>query len=164
MIREMREKDVPDVTRLANRIMPFAWSVAVFHSCLRSNYKSFVLEKEARIVGFIILLLMPSELHLMNIGVDHAFQRQGLAKELLKDALQMSVGDTVLTDSAQVSCGENCIATSELLLEVRRSNKAAITFYRSVGFSQFAIRKNYYKTKWGNEDAVLMRLPLFQAR
>jgi ribosomal-protein-alanine N-acetyltransferase len=41
-----------------------------------------------------------------------------------------------------------------VILEVRESNIAAINLYKSVGFSQYGKRENYYK----NEDAILFEL------
>ena len=50
--------------------------------------------------------------------------------------------------------------TSNLFLEVRRSNKNAILLYEKKGFNEVGIRPNYYKTSDGNEDAILMALSL----
>jgi ribosomal-protein-alanine N-acetyltransferase len=157
MIRAMKEKDIPKVASLAERIMPFAWSLVVFRSCLKPNYKSFVLEEEGKLIEFIILLLTPPELHLMNIGVDYAFQRKGFAKQLLIDSISVGAQHAA---SNNVAAGKKNHTPLEVLLEVRQSNKAAITFYESAGFLRRGIRKNYYKSKQGREDAVLMGLPV----
>ena len=45
-----------------------------------------------------------------------------------------------------------------VLLEVRESNKRARKFYQDNGFKELSVRKNYYKTKNGRENAVIMRL------
>ena len=47
---------------------------------------------------------------------------------------------------------------STALLEVRRSNRIAQDFYRKNGFDQLSVRKNYYQTKNGREDAIIMCL------
>ena len=44
------------------------------------------------------------------------------------------------------------------LLEVRRSNKLAHDFYRKNGFQELSVRKDYYQTKNGREDAIIMHL------
>ncbi len=57
---------------------------------------------------------------------------------------------------------KNCIErkTSNLFLEVRRSNKNAILLYEKRGLNEVGIRPNYYKASDGNEDAILMALSL----
>ena len=45
-----------------------------------------------------------------------------------------------------------------VLLEVRESNKIARKFYQDNGFEEISTRKDYYKTKEGRENAVIMRL------
>ena len=47
---------------------------------------------------------------------------------------------------------------TELVLEVRASNRPALGFYRSLGFARTGLRRGYYADPV--EDAVLMRLPL----
>ena len=47
-----------------------------------------------------------------------------------------------------------------LWLEVRASNVAAIALYESVGFNEATIRRNYYPTTDGREDAIIMALPI----
>jgi ribosomal-protein-alanine N-acetyltransferase len=44
------------------------------------------------------------------------------------------------------------------LLEVRRSNDAAIALYRSAGFSENGVRRGYYSDN--GEDAALMCVEL----
>jgi ribosomal-protein-alanine N-acetyltransferase len=45
-------------------------------------------------------------------------------------------------------------------LEVRASNGAARGLYEKLGFLVDGVRKNYYTTPAGREDALLMSLPL----
>ena len=50
--------------------------------------------------------------------------------------------------------------TQVVLEEVRASNVAAIALYESVGFNEATIRRNYYPTADGREDAIIMALPI----
>ena len=52
----------------------------------------------------------------------------------------------------------NLAGITAVLLEVRKSNKVAQDFYRENGFQELSIRKDYYQTKNGREDAIIMRL------
>ena len=47
-----------------------------------------------------------------------------------------------------------------LWMEVRASNAAAIALYESLGFNEATIRRNYYPTTDGREDAIIMALPI----
>ena len=46
-------------------------------------------------------------------------------------------------------------AVASIFLEVRESNKIAINLYKSYGFQEEGIRKNYYQNP--SENAVIMR-------
>lgn len=94
--------------------------------------------------GFLIARLLPPQAELESIAVSAGCQRRGLAR-LLFDAL-VNKG----LNSAGLNSG-----ISEIVLEVRASNRAALAFYHSAGFAQTGIRKAYYADPV--EDAVLMR-------
>ena len=80
------------------------------------------------------------EVHLLNITVSPAHQRQGWARMLL-DAL------------ALWSRGKNA---QWIWLEVRESNIAAQKAYLTCGFASEGIRPNYYEDN--HENAVIMWL------
>tara|TARA_B100001029_G_C14638424_1_gene223032 strand:- start:332 stop:481 length:150 start_codon:yes stop_codon:yes gene_type:complete len=44
-----------------------------------------------------------------------------------------------------------------IFLETRTSNKSAINLYQKYDFHRVGIRKNYYKTINGKEDAIIFR-------
>ena len=48
----------------------------------------------------------------------------------------------------------------QLFLEVRKSNLVAISLYKSLDFYRIGIRKNYYRTPSGREDAIVMQLEI----
>ncbi|WP_382328630.1 ribosomal protein S18-alanine N-acetyltransferase [Hydrogenophaga sp. UC242_50] len=89
------------------------------------------------------------EVHLLNITVAPAHQRQGWARFML-DAL-------VLWSRGQQA--------QWLWLEVRQSNEAARRLYERYGFSQVGLRKGYYPDgHLRREDAIVMSLNLMAAR
>jgi ribosomal-protein-alanine N-acetyltransferase len=47
-----------------------------------------------------------------------------------------------------------------MFLEVRASNASAIALYEKRGFAEVGLRRNYYPTAKGSEDAILMALDL----
>ena len=48
------------------------------------------------------------------------------------------------------------MGSKKIFLEVRVSNIIAIDLYKASGFKEIGLRKNYYRTKDGREDAILM--------
>ena len=49
-------------------------------------------------------------------------------------------------------------AIESVLLEVRVSNFPAIRLYLNYGFMEVGRRRDYYRTEFGREDAILMTL------
>jgi ribosomal-protein-alanine N-acetyltransferase len=43
-----------------------------------------------------------------------------------------------------------------MLLEVRKSNAAALALYQGLGFHRLGVRKAYYPAHDGSEDALLL--------
>ena len=43
-----------------------------------------------------------------------------------------------------------------MLLEVRRSNQSAIDLYQDEGFHELGVRKGYYPSDSGREDAIIL--------
>lgn len=89
--------------------------------------------------AFLLAWLVADEVHILSIATATSMRRRGLARALMLEAIE--------TARARRS--------ELLLLEVRRSNRAAIALYRGLGFRATAIRKGYYADR---EDAVEMAL------
>ena len=78
----------------------------------------------------------------MDIAVAPAHQSRGFGRALLTDALK-----TAKLSGARL-----------MHLEVRIGNVRAKALYESFGFKSDAVRRKYYRTATGREDAVLMTL------
>jgi ribosomal-protein-alanine N-acetyltransferase len=135
------------------------WSQKHFHDSLQAGYPAVMLLGEtlpgdkpqtARpdgrvLLGYLVAMPGVDEVHLLNITVAPAHQRQGWARFML-DAL-------VLWSRGQ--------GAQWLWLEVRQSNAAARRLYEGYGFSQVGLRKGYYPAgQLKREDAVVMSLNL----
>ena len=92
--------------------------------------------------GFLVASLLPPQAELEIIAVEARVQRRGLARKLF-DELVYQLGPAGVT---------------EVVLEVRASNQAALALYRALGFVETGRRTRYYADP--QEDAVLMRLQL----
>jgi len=144
-IRGMRQEDLPEILEIEGKNYNFPWSEGIFKDCLKSgNYSCLICEELDVIVGFAIVSIMAGEAHIMNICVDPAIQKQGVGSKLLEHMIKLA------TPKAE-----------SIFLEVRPSNKAAISLYQKRGFNEIGIRKGYYPAENGyREDAVMLALEL----
>lgn len=95
----------------------------------------------ARLVGMVGIANMAGEVHVLNIAVDPAYRRRGIARRLMAAARERVL-------AWRVSC---------MTLEVRVSNTPAIKLYESLGFKEEGVRPRYYRD---GEDASIMWLVL----
>lgn len=106
------------------------------------NTGIFVVRSSGEVIGFIALLYSFDTADILDIAVMPSHTRKGIAKTLLFYAFE--------------HCAKKGI--TELLLEVRASNTAAIALYESAGFERIHLRKNYYSAPL--EDALIYRRKL----
>jgi ribosomal-protein-alanine N-acetyltransferase len=144
MISSLSTADLPRAWQIEKRAHAFPWSEKTFASNQGDRYFNLKLETENEIAAFAITQVVLDEATLFNIAVDPAFQRRGLGRSLLEHLIDELEKRGVIT----------------LWLEVRASNVAAIALYESLGFNEATIRKNYYPTAEGREDAIIMALPI----
>jgi [ribosomal protein S18]-alanine N-acetyltransferase len=97
---------------------------------------------EAEPVAFLLAWAVADELHLINLATHPGMRRQGAGHTLLG----------ALVEHAQTE------RVRLVLLEVRRSNRAAIELYRAHGFCAIGVRRAYYADN--AEDALEMMLAL----
>ena len=121
------------------------WTRGNFIDAMASGYQIQVLLRGDELLGYFVAMRGADEVHLLNITVAPAFQRQGLAHLLLQTL--------VLWSTAQQAMW--------LWLEVRVSNTRAREIYEKFGFLRVGERKRYYPADMGErEDAIVMSLKL----
>ena len=120
------------------------WSRGNFLDSIRSGYQAQVLVGDDQLIGYFVAMKGVDEVHLLNITVAPAFQRQGWSRVML-DAL------------ATWSRGQGA---QWLWLEVRVSNTRAHSVYLAHGYQRVGLRKAYYPAFEGREDAIVMSLKL----
>ncbi len=142
MLRPMTAADVAAVLRIERAGQPVPWTEGMVRDCLRAEYWNTVaVDAAGEVVAFAILSSGGGDAHVLNIVVDPACRRRGIARRLL-DALM---------DAARER------ASDQLFLEVRAGNTAAITLYQDLGFAEVALRRGYYpQPGGGREDAIIM--------
>jgi [ribosomal protein S18]-alanine N-acetyltransferase len=136
--------DLDEVAAIEHEAYPFPWSRGNFVDSLGSGYTGLCLrEIQGRLLAYSMLMPVIDEVHLLNLCVARADQRQGLGAALLAASIAAARASGFAT----------------MLLEVRPSNLPAIALYQRYGFSVIGRRKNYYPAPDGRrEDALVMRL------
>jgi ribosomal-protein-alanine N-acetyltransferase len=139
-IRTMTYGDLSHVMEVEELAYRYPWTVGIFRDCIRVGYNCWVAILQERIIGYGIVMLAAGEAHVLNLCVSPEFQSRGIGRKLLQH----------LTRRAQLA------DIDMILLEVRRSNQAAIELYHSEGFHELGVRKNYYPGDQGREDAIIL--------
>lgn len=138
-IRIAKEQEIEEIARLEQEIFPDPWSL----KALRDTWN----QKQAQILGawldgqmagYVIVYFAADESEIARIAVDEKFRRQGVAGALLDGMERVLAGKGIV----------------RLMLDVRKSNAAALRFYLSRGFKEDGVRKNFYTNPI--EDAILM--------
>ncbi|SFR10423.1 MULTISPECIES: ribosomal protein S18-alanine N-acetyltransferase [unclassified Enterobacter] len=143
-ISSLTTTDLAAAFQIEQRAHAFPWSEKTFASNQGDRYLNLRVMSGETLAAFAITQVVLDEATLFNIAVDPAFQRQGLGRALLEHLIGELEKRDVLT----------------LWLEVRASNSAAIALYESLGFNEATVRRNYYPTADGREDAIIMALPI----
>lgn len=145
-LKPLKPNHLPALIELENLVYEFPWARSHFEDCFKPHYEAWLLWQAAsrQLIGYVILSFVVDEASLLNICVHPEYRGQGHARTLLDLAQQIA---------ERRSC-------STLWLEVRRSNQRAQQLYLQNGFVEQGVRKNYYPSTLGREDALIMALPL----
>jgi [ribosomal protein S18]-alanine N-acetyltransferase len=148
-IRPMSASDLERVVEIAASL-PAApqWAAPVYRAALDPSHAprriALVAADPASdaALGFLVASVVAPEAELETIAVARQGQRRGVGARLLR-----SLVDALRPEHV-----------NQLLLEVRASNRAAVAFYRALGFRDAGRRARYYADP--EEDAALMALRL----
>ena len=140
----MQRRDLDEVLTIENEVFPYPWTRGNFTDSLDSGYSAWISRVDGVVSGYFVLMSSLDEVHLLTIGVAVRCQKQGLGARLLRHA--MALGQAT--------------GAKRLLLEVRRSNEAALGLYTHFGFRLVGERKRYYPADGGREDALVFEREL----
>ncbi len=140
-IDAMRARDVADVASLDE-------AARMDEDHLRTELgrawaRTWVAREKDDVIGYILTWHVADELHVMNVATRADRRRRGVGSALMREAIAYARDKQV----------------KHVLLEVRRSNSAAIALYRVFGFFAMGVRAKYYPD---DEDAVEMVLQFEQ--
>lgn len=142
--RPMQEADVRTVLEIERRAYKYHWTEGIFRDCLRVGYGCWVMELNGAIIGYGVLSLVVGEAHLLNICIAPEWQGKGYGSQLLEHFMELARERSA----------------SQMLLEVRPSNTPALSLYRKRGFNEVGLRKAYYPSEKGREDALILAIDL----
>ena len=138
----MEYDDIEQISEMENRFFSTPWSPASIGHYAEAGNTIFIVARSdepapRRVVGYAAVLCAADEGNLVSIGVEEDFREMGIATTLLDILYEQAIDRGV----------------SSINLEVRRSNKAAISLYEKEGFEQVGKRPGFYRNP--EEDALL---------
>lgn len=138
-VRRLAYGDLPGVLSIERRSFPAPWSLAMFVLEL-SKPSGICLAADTGdgLAGYLVCSRYADIWHVMNVAVDPARRREGIAARMMSELLDTAGRDGRYT------------------LEVRVTNHGAIAMYERLGFRRAGRRRRYYSDN--GEDAMIMWL------
>ena len=127
-IVEMTSEHISQIALLEKECFSSPWSENSLSEELNNESSHFIVAVSDNVLGYIGVQEICGEAYITNIAVFKEYRKSGIGRNLLKSAI----------DGAVL---RNC---EFITLEVRESNKSAISLYESEGFEIAGKRKNFY--------------------
>lgn len=136
-LRQLTYADLPVVISIERRSFTSPWSPGMFvlEMSKDSTIPLAAVQGDDRLVAYSVFSRYDAAWHMMNVAVAPEHRRHGIASTLIEGALLRIDPEAPVT------------------LEVRPSNRAAISLYENFGFRRYGSRKGYYAN---GEDAMIM--------
>ena len=146
ILEAMQAADIEQVMAIENSVYPHPWTRGNFVDSLASGYEARVArEPTFQLAGYFLAMPVVDEMHLLNISVRADLQGHGLGRMLLDRVAELARRQGM----------------DSILLEVRPSNRRALSVYERYGFVRIGLRKAYYPAGGNSrEDAIVMRFCL----
>lgn len=138
-IRPMQDEDIKAVWEIENASFSVPWTETGLKEGLQNETGRFLVAVRDNVaVGYIGANCILDEAYLNNVAVLPQYRKNGIARALLVSLISRFKAQN----------------TAFVSLEVRTSNEPAISLYKSLGFTQRGIRKNFYSEP--SEDALIL--------
>lgn len=136
------KRHIASIVRIERESFSDPWSEDAFVGMVDSPLAVFTVavDEDESVIGYSAATGAWEDGEILSVAVDGKARRRGIGGLLL--------------DSAIAALKDQLVA--RVFLEVRESNSAAIALYKSRGFEQLSIRRNYYRRPV--ENALVMRL------
>jgi [ribosomal protein S18]-alanine N-acetyltransferase len=137
-VRPMSSADAPAAYRILKESPEASmWNMESLEEWA-SNGIALVADLDGSIAGILVGRVAADEFEILNLAVATAWRRRGAGAGLVHAALERA----------------RSAGAKQVYLEVRASNRAAISLYESIGFRECGRRASYYRDP--PEDAVLL--------
>ncbi len=140
-VEKARVEDTDAILKIEKICFPEdAWSSDIFREELSGGLirrSTVVRDGSGKTVAYCISRCMMGEMQIFKLAVHPLHRRKGLAKALLRDALEH-------------------LGRGKATLEVAAGNVAAISLYYETGFRKIGVREKYYR-KSGRDALVMER-------
>ena len=138
-VRKFEPRDADAVEQLMKKCPEAAaWSSSSYQELVSRGQSAWVVESGRFVCAFLVARAVAGQGEILNLAVDPASRHAGHASLLLQRALDEFRRQGV----------------TDVFLEVRASNSAALSFYEHHGFVRTGERPDYYQNP--PEAAVLM--------
>lgn len=145
-IRNMTESDIDTVYAIETNVHIAPWGRDILRDCVRVGYDCRVFEVNVDnnpiMIGYVICRQSNNSFHILNFCIAKPFQSKGYGRKFLQNILDSLIYFPHI---------------EHVILEVRPSNKAALSLYHSMGFDQIEIKPGYYIDNDQVEDAILLK-------
>ena len=142
--RQPTTLDLPVLASYEKELFPYSpWSTSQFKeefAGIPTTRFMAIAESENKIVGYCgVFLPAPGvEADILTVAVLPEYRRQGIAREFMR----------------QIEEWAKERGASAMMLEVEKSNSAAVELYKNLGYLQISVRMDYYGA---GQDAFVMR-------
>ncbi|MDO4568172.1 MAG: ribosomal protein S18-alanine N-acetyltransferase [Clostridia bacterium] len=137
--RKMDMGDLERVYEIELQSFPTPWPVAAFERELDNELGYYcVCELDGQTAGFCGMWVYMGEAQLTNVAIAPEARRKGVASRMVRHMIGVAVAR----------------GAQRMSLEVREHNEPAKALYRSLGFVEIGVRKNYYLET--RENAIIM--------
>ena len=141
-IRQLDKTFVGQITALYQGNFSDGWSEGMLESGFDGGrLNALGAFFQTQLVGVVTFSLSIDDADIEGVVVDKQFRKQGIGEKLMRSAHEFILGKQI----------------KSVLLEVRESNKSAISLYQKLGYQRIAVRKNYYSD---GENALVLRKEL----
>ncbi|MDD6989405.1 ribosomal protein S18-alanine N-acetyltransferase [Ruminococcus sp.] len=138
-IEKMTLSHLDDVYIIETECFSHPWSRQSLEDELNNETSLFLVAKEENeVIGYIGMSIVIDEGYIFNVAVREKYRKKGVATALINELITYGKKNNF------------CFLT----LEVRESNRPAISLYSKFGFLKAGERKDYYSNP--KENAILM--------
>ena len=138
LIFRAEEKDIPAIEELEKECFSTPWSQTAIKDAMEGNTAFFIAKKGEKTIGYIGISTVLDEGYITNVAVNEMMRKKGIGTALLNRVFSYSKDNNL----------------SFVSLEVRESNREAISLYTALGFKEEGKRKNFYDKP--KEDALIL--------